>query len=74
MVVKDGRYSATVKILGWPRGRISVWVGFQTLVKGQPAWVKTLYGELGDKMEGPDVKLGAGGTKRVEIEKTLVKP
>jgi hypothetical protein len=74
-IVKAGRYSATVNVAGWPRGTIKVWVGFQTVgVKGQPKWVKDQYGELGQKMEGPVVKVAGQGVKRAELEVTVIKP
>ena len=74
IIVKGGRYSGTVNAVGWPRGKITVWVGFQTFVKEQPSWVRTQYGESGQKMEGLNVKLAGQGVKRAEVQKTLIKP
>jgi hypothetical protein len=73
-IVRGGRYSAAVNVAGWPRGTIKVWVGFQTFIKEQPQWVQGQYGELGQKMEGPTVKLAGKGVKRAELEVTLLKP
>jgi len=72
-VVKGGRYSALVSIAKCPRGKIKVWAGFLT-IGNQPQWVKNQYGALGEKIEGPGVKLGSMKTKSVEVEKTVVRP
>jgi hypothetical protein len=69
------RYSAAVNVAGWPRGKIKVWVGFLTIgVKEQPQWVRDQFGEKGQKMEGPTVKLTVMGIKRAELEDTVLKP
>jgi hypothetical protein len=74
MIVTAGHYSANVNVEGWSPGNISVWVGFQTFVRGQPEWVKNLYGEGGQKMEGPLVKPVDQGIKRAELERIVLKP
>lgn len=73
IVVRNGRYSGTVSIAGWPRGEIKVWVTFMSFLKEQPEWAKTLYGEGGKDVDGPTVKLAGQGIKRAEIEKRLIK-
>ena len=73
IVVKNGRYLGSVKVAGWPRGKISVWVTFMSFLKEQPKWAKTLYGEGGKNMEGPTVKLAGQGIRRAELQKELVK-
>jgi hypothetical protein len=73
-IVKGGHYSVSVPIGKCPRGNISVWAAFQTFIKEQPQWVKDEYGPMGEKMEGPEVKLGAIKSKTVEVESVVVKP
>lgn len=72
--VNGGKYATSVKVRRWPRGRISVWVGFWPFSKTQPQWARTQYGTSGEKLEGPNVKLGSEGVKTVEIEKAIMKP
>ena len=72
--VKAGRFSAIVPIPNWPRGKVKVWVGFQTFSEGQPKWVKDQYGEMGDKMAGPSVRMMTKATKRAEAETAITKP
>ena len=56
--VKAGRYSAKVPVSGWPRGKVTVWAGFDCVVTPpQPKWVTTQFGERGERMEGPTVSL-----------------
>lgn len=71
--VKGGRYAATVKVNRWPKGNITVWIGFLSFTKDQPQWAKTQYGTQGEKLEGPNVKLQSEGMKTVEIQRTIVK-
>jgi hypothetical protein len=73
LVVNGGKYSGTVNVARWPPGKITVWIGFQTFVPKQPAWVKAQFGDTGQEMQGPTVKLAGKGVKRAELEKTLVK-
>lgn len=74
IAIKEGRYAASVNVTGWGAGKITVSVGFQTFVKRQPQWVKTQYGDLGQKMEGPTVKVTGNGLKQAEVERIVVKP
>lgn len=70
--VKGGRYSTTVKVKRWPKGKITVWVSFLSFLKTQPQWA-TQYGAQGENLEGPHVKLGSEGMKTIEIEKIISK-
>ena len=74
MTIRSGRYSATVDLKGWPKGRITVWVAFFTFLKEQPQWVRTQYGEGGKELEGPNVQLGLEGMKTLEIQTAIVRP
>jgi hypothetical protein len=72
--VKGGRYSTTVRVKRWPKGKITVWVGFYSFLKTQPEWARTQYGAQGDNLEGPNVKLQSEGMKTIEVERTVTKP
>jgi len=72
--VTDESFAFEVPVEGWPRGRVNVWVAFQTVVglDEQPAEVIELYGELGEHMEGDDVIEPDFATlRRVEVEFTV---
>lgn len=73
IAVKNSQYSGRVSIVGWPPGKIKVWVTFMSFLNEQPQWARTLYGEGGKNMDGPTVKLAGQGIKRAEIQKDLVK-
>ncbi|HUM44336.1 MAG TPA: hypothetical protein PKI14_15435 [Fervidobacterium sp.] len=73
VTVKNGQYEAEFDLTGWPKGKISVWVSFQTILAHgeQPEHVIEKYGEMGEYIEGENVDLGA--LKRVAIEKFIEK-
>jgi hypothetical protein len=71
--VKGGKYATTVKVNRWPKGKITVWVGFYSFLKTQPEWARTQYGAQGENLEGSHVKLQSEGMKTIEIEKTITK-
>ena len=71
--VKGGKYTTTVKVNRWPKGKITVWVGFYSFLKTQPEWARTQYGAQGENLEGSHVKLQSEGMKTIEIERTITK-
>jgi hypothetical protein len=71
--VKGGKYSTTVRVKQWPKGKITVWVAFFSFLKTQPQWARTQYGAQGETLEGPYVKLQSEGMKTIEIEHTITK-
>lgn len=71
--VRGGKYSTTVKVKRWPKGKVTVWVSFFSFLKTQPQWARTQYGAQGENLEGPHVKLGSEGLKTIEIEKIIAK-
>lgn len=56
VTVKDGRFLGSTNITKWPRGNITVWIGFMPFAPTQPAWVKEEFGPGGTKLDGPKVK------------------
>jgi hypothetical protein len=80
--VQGGRYSVNVPVAGWPSGRVTVWVAFQTVLgatidgqpaDGQPADVIERYGNMGENLTGSNVS-ESGDSKRVELEQTIQLP
>jgi len=71
--VKGGKYSTTVTVKRWPKGKITVWVAFFSFLKTQPEWARTQYGAQGENLEGSHVKLQSEGMKTIEIERTITK-
>lgn len=71
--VKGGKYATTVKVNRWPKGKITVWIGFYSFLKTQPEWARTQYGAQGENLEGSHVKLQSEGMKTIEIERTITK-
>ena len=71
--VKGGKYSTTVRVKRWPKGKITVWVAFFSFLKTQPQWARTQYGTQGEHLEGSYVKLQSEGMKTIEIEHTITK-
>jgi len=72
-VVEGGQYLADVNLEGWPRGELTVWVAFQTILgmsKHQPPVLLTRFGEMGEKLTGANVSK-AGYMKRVELTEKL---
>jgi hypothetical protein len=74
VTVKNGQYEAEFDLTGWPKGKISVWVSFQTMLAHgeQPEHVIGKYGETGENIEGENVD-DLGALKRVAIEKFIEK-
>jgi hypothetical protein len=58
MMVRDGRFSTTIDMAGWPEGIIEVWVGFHPVAFGarQPRHITRLFGEYGRQLEGPNIE------------------
>ncbi|MCC6861745.1 MAG: hypothetical protein IT158_24455 [Bryobacterales bacterium] len=58
MVVRNGRFSASISLAGWPDGTIEVWVGFHPVAFGarQPYHITRRFGEYGDRLEGPNIE------------------
>ena len=71
--VKGGKYATTVRVNRWPKGKITVSVGFYSFLTTQPQWARIQYGKSGDNLEGPNVKLQPEGMKIIEIEHTITK-
>lgn len=74
VTVADGGYSATESLKGWPPGRIEVWAAFPTILDTkakQPPEIISRFGEMGEKLQGNNVKK-AGAIKRVEVTQTIV--
>lgn len=67
--VQDGKFEVPIDLTGWPGGKVEVWVGFQTIIGTdpvQPAFVTQSFGEMGEKMTGPNVRQ-VGTMRRAEL-------
>src|SRR5437016_4044269 len=57
--VKHNSYQATASISGWPKGKVTVWAAFMTVLapQSQPEWVLNRYGRDGTKLTGANVTI-----------------
>jgi hypothetical protein len=71
--VAGGSYSSTIDLQGWPPGKVEVWLAFQTVLDTtthQPPDIISRFGELGERMEGSNVRK-VGAVKRVELTSSV---
>lgn len=73
MKVKGGKFTSTVTVNEWRPGRVEVWVGFNTLIKGQPPEVVQRYGARGERLTGPNI-IDKRILRQVEAKHFLVFP
>ena len=71
--VKDGKWVAMADLSKFPKGQIEIWAAFQTILgttTHQPPEILRIYGEMGEKITGPQTKK-SGDITRAEIVKTI---
>lgn len=71
--VTNGKWQASVPSHAFPKGRLEIWVGFQTVLgekEEQPPEIIALYGQAGEKIKGP-LAVKAGYITRAEITKYI---